>query len=58
VFLPGPFPIPISGLKALDEEEDRLLHDTVNRRLDQALPGSFKPDLRQFDDAVRSLELR
>jgi hypothetical protein len=46
------------AIEALEEEEDRLLHDTVNLRLDQAEPNSFKPDLRQLDDAVRSLGLR
>jgi hypothetical protein len=46
------------AMDSIDEEEDRLLHHTVNLRLDQAEPISFKPDLRQLDAAVRSLELR
>lgn len=46
------------AIDAIDEEEDRLLRHTVNLRLDQAAPSSFKPDVRQLDAAVRTLELR
>jgi hypothetical protein len=56
-------PLPIGrersqAIDVLEEEEDRLLHHLVNLRLDQAQPSSFKPDLRQLDAAVHSLELR
>jgi hypothetical protein len=46
------------AIDAIEEEEDRRLHQTVGLRLDQAEPSSFKPDLRHLDAAVRSLELR
>lgn len=56
-------PLPVGrkrtqALEALDEEENRLLRQSVNLGLEQAAPNSFKPDLRQLDAAVHSLELR
>ena len=56
-------PLPIGpernrAIEALDREGERLLRELVNLRLNQAQPSSFKPDLRQLDAAVRTLELR
>ena len=42
----------------MEEEENRLLRQSVNLRLDQAQPSTFEPDLHQLDAAVHSLELR
>jgi hypothetical protein len=56
-------PLPVGrkrtqAVKAMEEEENRLLRQSVNLRLDQAQPSTFEPDLHQLDAAVHSLELR
>lgn len=56
-------PLPVGrersqAIDALDEEENRLLRQSVSFHLDQAPPNSFNPELRQLDAAVDSIKLR
>ena len=54
-------PVPRERFQTVEEAEkvqEERVRDVANRHFDEAPPDSFKPDLRQLDAAVRSIELR